>query len=153
MLLYLVQHAKARAKEEDPDRPITDEGRREVESIMLLMMRYGAITASRVVHSGKRRARETAELIAAKLDAEIEEADGLSPNDDPGIWAARVADSARDLVLVGHLPHLSRLTTALVCGEAGGDVVEFANGGVVCLAGRPNGWVVRWAVTPALVQE
>lgn len=153
MVLYLVQHAQAKSKEEDPERPVTDKGRREVESVLLLMMRYGAITASRVVHSGKLRALETAEMIATKLEAETEEADGLEPDADPAIWIDRVSGSTRDLILVGHLPHLSRLASGLLCGDPDRGVVEFVNGGIVCLSREGERWALRWAVTPALVQE
>lgn len=153
MVLYLVQHAQAKSKEEDADRPLTDEGRREMESIMLLMMQFGAITASRVVHSGKRRAAETAEIIAKKLEAETEEADGLDPNADPAVWAERANGSTRDLVVVGHMPHLSRLASLLLCNDPERGVVEFANAGVVCLSRAERDWTLRWAVTPALVQE
>ncbi|HUG39462.1 MAG TPA: phosphohistidine phosphatase SixA [Longimicrobiales bacterium] len=153
MLAYLVQHGKAKTKDEDPDRPLTDEGRKEVEAVMLLAQRFGAITASRVVHSGKRRAAETAELIASKLEADVEAAPGLDPDDDPAIWAGRLGEADRDLVVVGHLPHLERLTSFLLCGNPDAGVVRFANGGVVCLSGDGGGWTLQWAITPALVQE
>lgn len=152
MLLYLVQHGEAKPKDEDPDRPLTEEGRRQVESVMLLMMRFGAITASRVLHSGKLRAAETAQIIAGKLDAEVEEADGLGPDDEPAHWQRRLAEVERDLVLVGHMPHLSRLTSTLLCGDPEAGLVEFANGGVVCLHGEDGRWAVRWSIPPSLVQ-
>lgn len=153
MLAYLVQHGTAASKEEDPERPLTEDGRKEIEAVMLLMLQFGAITASRVVHSGKRRARETAELIAEKLDAEVAEEDGLAPDDDPSIWAARLHSADRDLVVVGHLPHLERLAGLLLCGDPEGRVVRFANGGIVCLTGEADRWSLQWAITPALVQE
>lgn len=152
MLLYLVQHGQAKPKAENADRPLTDEGRREVESVMLLMMQFGAVSASRVLHSGKLRAAETARIIATKLDAESEEVDGLAPNDDPAIWERRLAEADRDTLLVGHMPHLSRLTSRLLCGDAEAGIVEFANGGVVCLHRDDAHWAVRWSIPPALVQ-
>lgn len=153
MILYLVQHGKAKPKDEDPDRPLTDEGRREVESVMLLLMRYGAVTASRVVHSGKRRAQETAEIIATKLDAELEPSDALAPNDDPAVWVERLHGSQRDVVLVGHMPHLSRLASLLLTGDPEAEVVSFANGGVVALGLEEGHWALKWAIPPAMVQE
>ena len=153
MHVYLVQHGKAKSREEDSDRPLTEEGRKEVEAVLLLMMQFGAITASRIVHSGKRRARETAELIGSKLEAEVAAEDGLGPDDDPGIWVRRLEAADRDLVLVGHLPHLERLASTLLCGDPEAGVVRFVNGGVVCLGGQDGRWAVHWAVTPSLVQE
>ena len=152
MLLYLVQHGQAKSKEENPDRPLTDRGRREVEAVMLLMMRFGAITASRVVHSGKLRAAETAEIIGTKIDADTEESDGLAPNDDPGIWAQRLAEGGLDTLLVGHMPHLSRLASRLLCGSDEAELVEFANGGVVCLHQDDGHWALKWSIPPSLVQ-
>ena len=151
MLLYLVQHGKAKSKEEDPNRPLTEEGRREIDSVMLLMMRYGAITASRVFHSGKLRAAETAQQIAAKIDADVQEADGLQPMDDPGVWEARLGDESGDLMLVGHKPHLPKLASQLLCGDPEAGLVEFANGGVVCLRYDDGQWALRWSVPPSLV--
>jgi len=152
MLLYLVQHGRAKDRDEDPDRPLTDEGRTEVEAVMLLMMRFGGITASRVLHSGKLRAGETAEIIATKLDADSETVEGLNPDDDPGIWVQRIEDAPMDTVLVGHMPHLSRLASRLLCGDDGAALVEFANGGVVCLHGEDGRWALRWSIPPSLVQ-
>lgn len=152
MLLYLVQHARAKEKDEKPERPLTEEGRRDVEAVMLLMMRFGAITASRVLHSGKLRAGETAELIATKLDAESEAVDGLDPEDDPQIWERRLADITLDTMLVGHMPHLSRLASRLLCGNENAGLVEFAHGGLVCLHRDEGHWALRWSIPPSLVQ-
>lgn len=152
MLLYLVQHGQAKSKDEDRDRPLTEQGRRQVEAVMLLVMQFGAISASRVFHSGKLRAGETAGLIADKLDATSEEVDGLAPNDDPEIWERRLVEAEDDTLLVGHMPHLSRLTSRLLCGDAEAGLVEFANGGVVCLHRNGGRWAVRWSIPPSLVQ-
>ena len=152
MLLYLIQHGKAKSKDEDPDRPLTEEGRREVEAVMLLLMQYGVITAARVLHSGKLRAAETAGIVARKLDADVEEADGLQPMDDPGIWEERLIDEEHDVVLVGHLPHLPKLTALLLSGDEEAELVEFTNGGVVCLRRHDDGhWALRWSIPPSLV--
>lgn len=151
MLLYLVQHGKAKSKDEDPDRPLTDEGRREIDAVMLLMMQYGAITASRVWHSGKLRAAETAQRIADKLDMAVEKSDGLKPLDDPVVWAERLAGTPEDTMLVGHMPHLRKLASHLLCGDADAGLVDFFNGGVVCLSDDDGHWSVRWSVPPSLV--
>lgn len=153
MLLYLVRHGEAKSKEESHDRPLTDEGRKEVEAVMLLMMRFGAISVSRVLHSGKLRAGETAEIIAAKLDAPSEETDGLAPDDDVAVWERRLAESDEDVLLVGHMPHLSRLTSRLLSGDPEAALVEFPSGAVVCLNRDEQGhWALRWSIPPSLVQ-
>lgn len=151
MLLYLVQHGTAKAKDEDPDRPLTDAGRREIDSVLLLMMRYGAIATTRVVHSGKLRAAETAQMIGAKIDAPVQEAHGLKPMDDPDVWAERLAEDGQDTMLVGYMPHLSKLASKLLCGDPDAGLVNFANGGIVCLREEDGHWALRWSVPPTLV--
>jgi len=152
MLLYLVQHGKARPKAENADRPLTDEGRRDVDAVLLLMMRFGAITATRVLHSGKLRAAQTAQRIASRIDVPMEEVDGLAPMDDPGTWQRRLAGATEDIMLVGHLPHLERLAALLLCGDPEGDTVRFFNAGIVCLEGEDRSWALRWAIPPSLVR-
>lgn len=161
MHLFLVQHGRATSKAENPDRPLTAEGRREIDAVMFLMMRYGAITANRVLHSGKLRAAETARAIAGTLDVEVASTDGLAPMDDPAVWIDRLASEDQDLMLVGHLPHLSRLASALLCDDPEAGVVDFVNAGVVCLRrdssdreeGRADGrWSVNWSIPPSLVR-
>jgi phosphohistidine phosphatase len=152
MRLYLVQHGKAMSKADNADRPLTDEGRRDVDAVMLLMMRFGAITATRVFHSGKLRAAQTAQRIASRIDVPMEEVDGLAPMDDPRIWQELLAGGTEDVMLVGHLPHLERLASLLLCGDPEGDTVRFFNGGIVCLEGEERGWTLRWAISPSLVR-
>lgn len=60
MRLYLVQHGQAFPATEHPDRPLTDLGQREVETVAALLAR-GQSCLARIVHSGKTRARQTAE--------------------------------------------------------------------------------------------
>jgi phosphohistidine phosphatase len=153
MQLYLIQHGTAKSREEDPDRPLTDEGRRQVEAVLLSTVRFGRLGPARVLHSGKRRARETAELVADRLDSPAEEVDGLAPDDDPDIWARRLSAQGPDLMLVGHLPHLSRLASQLLCGDSDREIVRFTNGGIVALEGDGQDWSLRWAISPELVHE
>lgn len=147
-----MQHGEARAEHEDPARPLTERGRREVERVAGAAARAGVRTA-RIAHSGKRRARETAEIFAAALDPPggVVEIAGLGPNDDPGVAAQLAAGAAEPAMLVGHLPHLGRLTSLLVLGDPARELVAFRMGGVVCLGRDASGWRIRWILTPELV--
>jgi phosphohistidine phosphatase len=66
MQLYLVQHGAATAETDDPERPLTDEGRRTVEVVAEHLSRMG-VKPGRIEHSDKLRARQTAEILAARL--------------------------------------------------------------------------------------
>jgi len=63
MPLFLVQHGKNLPKEQDPEKGLSEEGKNEVERIAALAVRYG-VSVSAIKHSGKKRARETAEIFA-----------------------------------------------------------------------------------------
>lgn len=153
MRLYLVQHGKAKPKDEDPERTLTEEGRAEVDRIASFLA--PALSAQRAIihHSGKARARQTAEALAAALpSAAVEEVDGLAPMDAPSTWAERLADQEGSVVLVGHLPHLGRLAGLLLTGSSEEQPVTFSNGGVVCLSrDAEERWSLLWSVVPALV--
>lgn len=155
MRLYLVQHGESKSKEEDPDRPLTDAGRADVAAVAAFLAAQPEIRLGRILHSGKTRARQTAEILGERLSVRegVEAADGLDPLADAGVWAARLGGLEEDLMLVGHLPHLSRLASLLLCGDADRELVRFRQGGVVSL-GRDEAlaWSVRWMVVPELVR-
>jgi phosphohistidine phosphatase len=146
--LSLVQHGQAKAEEEDPDRPLTDEGVDVVGRVARHAIETFGVRVDRVIHSGKTRARQTAELWGGLLDTGVEQSDGLAPNDDPAIWAARLDAHADDLMIVGHLPHLARLAGLLLTGDAETSVVSFRQGGVVGLERSDEGWVVSLVLPP-----
>jgi len=154
MNLYLIQHGSAKSKEEDPDRPLTEAGEDDAARIALHLSLHTDVRPHRIFHSGKLRAKQTAELFAEALNPEggVEAAVSLSPNDDPVIWANRLKDELDDLMLVGHLPHLSRLVSLLITDNPDKFVVNFTNAGVVCLYRVEKAyWCVNWSLLPELV--
>lgn len=151
MRLYLMQHGLAKSKEEDPDRALTEAGRAEVERVAAVAERAG-VHLDVVVHSGKTRARQTAELLAARLGpASVEAIGGISPTDDPALAADRLEGSAGPAAVVGHLPHLSRLAGLLLTGDPDREVVGIVNAGLVCLERDEGAWRLLWAVTPEVI--
>ncbi len=152
MLLYLVQHAEAKSKEEDPARDLTEKGRRDTERVARYLKRLN-VPVSRIFHSGKTRAQSTAEILAAQVQssAGIADAPGLAPLDDPAIWAERVASLEEDTLLVGHLPHLGKLAALLLSGDKEKSLVNFQMGGVVCLRRQEGNWALDWMIVPDIV--
>jgi phosphohistidine phosphatase len=148
--LYLIQHGEAKSEEQDPDRPLTDHGVTDVRRVVGVAAGTGSVVVERILHSGKTRARQTAAPWGEALDVPIEEADGLAPRDDPAIWAARVAAESRDMMLVGHLPHLARLAGFLVAGDPDCPLIAFRQGGLVGLEEGPAGWSVWLVLSPAV---
>lgn len=116
------------------------------------LYRHARLLVPEILHSGKLRATETAELLARCLNAVHDAGPDLQPNDDPGLWSAHLAARNEDVMLVGHLPHLERLASLLLRGDADRRVVTFRNAGVVCLErDDANAWHLIWAFTPDLL--
>ena len=153
MPLYLVQHGAAKTAAEDPQRGLTEEGQRTVERLAEFLFSLG-LSLKRIEHSEKLRARQTAEILAARLRpaAGTKQMAGMAPNDDVEPMRARLEKESKNVMLVGHLPYLSRLVARLLGLEADRAVVQFQMGGVVRLDRDVTGqWVVRWVLVPELL--
>ena len=154
MHAYLVQHGKAKSAEEDPNRGLSDEGREEVKRIAEFLSEL-RITISLIQHSGKVRAEETAHILASSMRCTTGpcHTEGLDPTDDPSETANFLKVYTDDILIVGHLPHLERLTSLLLTGSPDRRPVQFKNGGVVCLEKQHDrNWSVVWAVVPELLR-
>jgi len=156
MPLYLVQHAAALPKDQDPERPLAPEGRQAAEKVGAFLAARD-IRPQRIEHSGKLRARQTAEIMAAHIQPPegVHEAESLTPLDDVDETIDRLGDGSQDVMLVGHLPHLSRLAAALVTDTEEPPVARFRMGGVLCLEpgeGEDDTWVVAWMIVPELAR-
>lgn len=149
MALYLMQHGIAMSKDENPDRPLTDEGREEVVRVARAAA-YAVAPVAAIWHSGKQRAKQTAEVLAARLDPDsgVEERAGLAPMDDPAEIEAALDDADSPVVLVGHLPHVSRTVGHLVVGDADREIVAFRNAALVRLVETGEGWRLDWILSP-----
>lgn len=153
MRVYLVQHAKALSKEEDPDRPLSEEGRREIEAMAKYSVENAGLEVARIWNSGKTRAAQTAEVLSEHLKPPlgVRVSEELGPVDEPKAWADRLVEMSHDVMLVGHLPHLSRLTAELLTGDPERTIVAFRNAGIVCLAYEQGSWSLEWLLRPELL--
>jgi len=150
MTLFLVQHGKSLPKDIDPDQGLSEEGSSEVERIANVAKDY-SIHISQISHSVKTRARQTAEIFASALKPSggIHERSGLKPLDDVTAIADTI-DSKDNIMLVGHLPFMERLTAYLITGSIEKAVFKFQNSGIVCLDKDPDtlSWIIKWTLMP-----
>ena len=153
MKLYLIQHGEAKSEAEDPERSLTERGEKEVMSVSKVASGLH-IMPSKVYHSGKLRAKQTAEIISGALKISnllVQAVQGLNPNDDIRPWVERISKEREDLMLVGHLPFLEKLTSFLLCGNENARTVLFRYGAIVCLDQKEDkGWALRWILTPEM---
>ncbi len=147
MSLFLVQHGKSLSKETDPEQGLSEEGVSESKIIAEVAGGYG-VKVSQIKHSVKKRARQTAEIMADALKPEngMLEITGIKPMDDVAA-AARSLDSGENIMLVGHLPFMERLTSYLITGSIEKPVFRFQNSGIVCLDKDPD-WIIKWSLSP-----
>jgi phosphohistidine phosphatase len=155
MNVYLVQHANAKSKEEDPNRPLSEAGRKDIRRVAGFLKQNAGLNVARIHHSGKTRARQTAEILGEFLNPQegVQETEGLDPLADLAIWAEHLAIEDVDLVLVGHLPHMSRIAALLLAGDPEKEVVTFQQGGMVALARSEEqpAWSLQWMIVPAIL--
>ena len=155
MNLYLMQHGKPVSKEENPDKPLSNRGKEDVEKAASFLMKAG-IRVYNISHSGKTRARQTAEIMISKLTTGKDpiEKKGLSPLDDVKPIAEEINQGRRDIMIVGHLPHLAKLTSFLITGDDSQSVVSFQQGGIACLRrdDEEKTWTVAWMLVPEIVR-
>jgi phosphohistidine phosphatase len=80
----------------------------------------------RIIHSGKKRALQTAEIFVKALEPEagVTKGAGLAPLDDVTQFASTL-NNEEDIMVVGHLPFLERLLSCLVAGSPERPVIKF----------------------------
>ena len=108
MALFLVQHGLSAAKDIDPERRLTSQGKVETERIAQVAKGYG-IKVEKIVHSGKKRAEQTAAIYHAALSLKnpLEVVSGINPLDDVRTFAGSIIPGS-DLMVVGHMPFMQR---------------------------------------------
>jgi len=154
MHLYLVQHAEARQKETDAERHLSEKGRKTAKRMASYLASNIDITLFRILHSPKVRAAETARIFYERLKPAggIEEAKELSPTSTPWGWVERLVQLEEDIMIVGHLPHLQRLSSILLCQDEHKKIIEFEKGCVIYLERDESSiWAIRWMLTPSIL--
>ena len=142
MKLFLVHHGDAVRPDVDPRRPLSEHGRAAVERLADKAAEAG-VHPSVVWHSGKLRAKQTAEIFwrACNALAEFSATRDLQPDDPPSWMRDRLRHESRDLLLAGHFPHLPGLLRLLDA-----DAAAFPLHGIVALETTDEGrtWRELW---------
>lgn len=134
---------------DNPLRPLSAAGRRHVEQTARLAVERN-VQPSAIYHSGILRAAETAEILARHFPSleRVAQLSGLLPDDDPAIIKIELDFAADSLMLVGHLPFMSRLTGLLLHGDSERPAAEFLPASMVCCVKSAAEWKIRWQIAP-----
>lgn len=146
-LIVLAHHAQAVGPEVDAMRPLSSVG-------LAVAARVAGAAAARglnpdvIWHSGKLRARQTAEAYwkACNPFATMAAVRGLLPDDPPQWMRDQLAGEARTIVVAGHMPHLSRLLALMVTAVDDGAHAPFPLHGCVALVEEAGRWRELWRV-------
>lgn len=141
-MIYLVHHAAAVGPDVDPQRPLSAAGRTHVDRLALAAKERGVQPVA-IWHSGKLRARQTAEAFWRTCNplAEFSAIRGLQPTDPPGWIKDLLAGESRELMLVGHMPSMPRILTLLARTS------DFPQHGLVALEDEGGVWCERFRLT------
>ena len=143
-VIYLVHHADAVGPEVEPQRPLSASGHAHAHALAEKAVAKGVKPAA-IWHSGKLRARQTAEPFFRLCNplAEFSAIRGLQPTDPPMWVNDLLSDEQRDVVLVGHMPSLPRLLTILVRGDESA-LLTFPLHGMIALERAGQKWREAW---------
>ena len=151
MRCYLVRHGEATTDAQGSARSLSGHGREEVRLVALHAAAAG-VQVAQILHSGKPPARQTAEILADYLRPArgAREMDGLSRDDHPEKARAVLHAATEPLMIVGDLPHLSLLASALLVGAAEKEIVSLQTGAMACLVQTQRIFRLEWLLTPDL---
>lgn len=138
MQLYLLQHGECEKKEIDVKRPLTNKGEVGIQELSKLL-RNSKITL--IYCSTKLRAKQTAEIIAK--GARVKQRKDILPNDSIMPIVKEIKSVKEDLMIVGHLPFLSKLASRLLIGKQNKKIVSFVPGALLHLKQCDKGWAIE----------
>ena len=149
-----MQHGVALSERENPERPLSPEGRRQIETCAKAIARLG-LEFDLIVASTKKRSIQTAAIVADATGYRktIEETDAIKPSAEPEQAFAYLEEhrGRRSVLIAGHLPSLAKIASALLSNQS--DVlIEFKNGGLCridleSVPGRQSG-TLCYCLTP-----
>ena len=150
MQLYLIRHGEAEEGKSDSDRALTPAGKKDAEK---MSKRLSALPNPpiRIFSSPLLRARETAAPFGLGWALKTELADWLLPLSPVSqVFEELAALNVSSIALVGHLPHLGLLLSAMTQGLPAQEL-PLPRGSVSLLeidAWKPAGGRLQWLLTP-----
>jgi phosphohistidine phosphatase len=157
MEFYFVRHASASdIAARDAARELTNEGRQEARVAGKALVKLGAKPAH-IFSSPLVRARQTAEILGKELDSKVETLDELLNDTSTSrlLNAIKLADDAKEIILVGHMPSLAGHVAHLI-GAVKGEGLAFGKGSIALVEIKElntGGGKLRWLVRQKQLRE
>jgi phosphohistidine phosphatase len=161
MILYIVRHGIA-VDRTDPkcppeaERPLTAKGVQKTRAAALGLKEL-KVKPDVLITSPFVRAAQTAEIFAEALNyptGKIRVSDALKPAANPAEIAKEISHlKAKEVMCVGHAPHLDQLISQLAGGR--GVFTSLKKAGVASLehVGMHSSWRLQWILTPKVLRQ
>lgn len=152
MKLYLLRHGKAdwpNWDQPDDERPLTEEGRKEVAAVAKVLSRLDITPV--ILTSPLPRASQTAAIAGRCLKVRVREEPLLRPGFDATQLRKILKNfSGKSLMVVGHEPDFTHTIFQITGGET-----RMSKAGVALLELEPKSMkgVLRWLVSPKLSRK
>lgn len=152
-LFFLVQHGEAKSEVEDPERHLTCKGKEESKKVAKFLLKTN-LKVDIIIHSPKIRAKETALIFADILNPPrgVIQGENLSPLDSPEFWAEKLKVEENNIMLVGHLPHLSKLVSFLLTKDENKEIVKFRYSSCLVLLREEKNFYIKIFITPEICE-
>jgi len=146
--IFLLRHGEAYPEEVNPERPLTERGKKDTEKVAKALKNFG-VKPEVIYTSPKLRAKQTAEIVASTLGVEeVKETELLLPNADPKETSSLI--DGKNAVLCGHLPNLARLFSLLYLSVDDEKRINLSPSGVVVLKGGEY-WSLELLLEPSVL--
>lgn len=113
------------------------------------------LEVSQLMQSGKLRAQQTAEILAAALGIKTVTEFPVLQDTESGVHnlLEMLESWDDDTMLVGHLPFLPQLINALLLNNADyPPIIHYPPATIVCLERHDDlQWVIRWVLNPDMI--
>jgi len=154
MEIYLMQHGPSSPKDVDPEESLTAEGEAQIVAAGRGLKRMG-LSLDVIVCSTKKRARQTARIVAEQLGfgpEKIVQTDLLKPMaaSEESIRFLKQYEGDKAVLVAGHLPSLAEIASALLTAGSKA-TVQFERGGIgrIDVDSLPtHQGRLRWYLTP-----
>ncbi|MFK5915106.1 MAG: phosphohistidine phosphatase SixA [Woeseiaceae bacterium] len=150
MKIYLMRHGEALSPQIDPERGLSDNGKKAVKRVAQ-HLQSSSLNIKHIFHSKKKRARETAEIMSHVLAPTITPRlqNGIAPDDDPQELISEISSWTENSLVASHLPFVPNLITQLTGQDAYCSAITFETGTLVCLEKSDSSWSVAWSTCPS----
>lgn len=149
-----MRHGEALSPQVDPERGLSDSGKQKINEVANYLLK-SAVDFKHIFHSEKKRARETAQIMAQIISPNITltQHAHITPNDDPNLILSEIDLMSEDTLITSHLPFVPNLITALTGQDAYLTAITFETGTVVCLEkSEDDKWTISWSTCPSEIR-